>query len=138
MADADERSRKRAERRLKRKEKEQLTEGNDVHGKFSFSFMLWYTHGQGAKYGRSADNLRQILTLPVILTSHFRWKNKLRACSYDPAYRDVSLTDDLAVYLFSYKILHCVHMRKRAGPLAEISFEFAEIIGRRDENFSIW
>ena len=26
-------------------------------------------------------------------------------------------------------------MRKRAGPLAEISFEFAEIIGRRDENF---
>jgi hypothetical protein len=61
----------------------------------------------------------------------------LRACSYDPAYRDVSLTDDLAAYLFSYKILHCVHMRKRAGPLAEISFEFAEIIGRRDENFSI-
>ena len=61
----------------------------------------------------------------------------LRACSYDPAYRDVSLTDDLASYLFSYKILHCVHMRKRAGPLAEISFEFAEIIGRRDENFSI-
>ena len=66
------------------------------------------------------------------------------ACSYDPAYRDVSLTDDLASltddlasYLFSYKILHCVHMRKRAGPLAEISFEFAEIIGRRDENFSI-
>jgi hypothetical protein len=55
----------------------------------------------------------------------------------DPAYRDVSLTDDLAAYLFSYKILHCVHMRKRAGPLAEISFEFAEIIGRRDENFSI-
>jgi hypothetical protein len=47
------------------------------------------------------------------------------------------LTDDLASYLFSYKILHCVHMRKRAGPLAEISFEFAEIIGRRDENFSI-
>jgi hypothetical protein len=64
-------------------------------------------------------------------------KYKLRACSYDPAYRDVSLTDDLASYLFSYKILHCVHMRKRAGPLAEISFEFAEIIGRRDENFSI-
>ena len=61
----------------------------------------------------------------------------LWACSYDPAYRDVSLTDDLASYLFSYKILHCVHMRKRAGPLAEISFEFAEIIGRRDENFSI-
>ena len=61
----------------------------------------------------------------------------IRACSYDPAYRDVSLTDDLASYLFSYKILHCVHMRKRAGPLAEISFEFAEIIGRRDENFSI-
>jgi hypothetical protein len=60
-----------------------------------------------------------------------------RACSYDPAYRDVSLTDDLAAYLFSYKILHCVHMRKRDGPLAEISFEFAEIIGRRDENFSI-
>jgi hypothetical protein len=30
--------------------------------------------------------------------------------------------------------LHCVHMRKRAGPLAEISFEFAEIIGRRDAN----
>ena len=60
-----------------------------------------------------------------------------RACSYDPAYRDVSLTDDLASYLFSYKILHCVHMRKRAGPLAEISFEFAEIIGTRDENFSI-
>jgi hypothetical protein len=29
-------------------------------------------------------------------------------------------------------------MRKRAGPLAEISFEFAEIIGRRDEKFSIW
>jgi hypothetical protein len=30
-------------------------------------------------------------------------------------------------------------MRKRPGPLAEISFEFAEIIaiGRRDENFSI-
>jgi hypothetical protein len=28
-------------------------------------------------------------------------------------------------------------MRKRAGTLAEISFEFAEIIGRRDENFSI-
>jgi O-acetylhomoserine/O-acetylserine sulfhydrylase-like pyridoxal-dependent enzyme len=43
----------------------------------------------------------------------------LRACSYDPAYRDVSLTDDLAAYLFSYKILHRVHMRKRAGPLAE-------------------
>ena len=64
-------------------------------------------------------------------------KINLRACSYDPAYRDVSLTDDLASYLFSYKILHCVHMRKRAGPLAEISFEFAEIIGRRDENFSI-
>ena len=62
--------------------------------------------------------------------------NILRACSYDPAYRDVSLTDDLASYLFSYKILHCVHMRKGAGPLAEISFEFAEIIGRRDENFS--
>jgi hypothetical protein len=61
----------------------------------------------------------------------------LRACSYDPAYRDVSLTDDLASYLFSYKILHCVQMRKRAGPLAGISFEFAEIIGRRDENFSI-
>ena len=61
--------------------------------------------------------------------------HKPRACSYDPAYRDVSLTDDLASYLFSYKILHCVHMRKRAGPLAEISFEFAEIIGRRDENF---
>ena len=61
----------------------------------------------------------------------------IRACSYDPAYRDVSLTDDLASYLFSYKILHCVHMRKRAGPLAEISFEFAEIIGRRDEIFSI-
>jgi hypothetical protein len=64
----------------------------------------------------------------------FHW---FRACSYDPAYRYVSLTDDLASYLFSYKILHCVHMRKRAGPLAEISFEFAEIIGRRDENFSI-
>ena len=63
------------------------------------------------------------------------YKTGLRACSYDPAYRDVSLTDDLASYLFSYKILHCVHMRKRAGPLAEISFEFAEIIGRRDENF---
>ena len=61
----------------------------------------------------------------------------IRACSYDPAYRDVSLTDDLASYLFSYKILRCVHMRKRAGPLAEISFEFAEIIGRRDENFPI-
>jgi hypothetical protein len=29
-------------------------------------------------------------------------------------------------------------MRKRAGPLAEISLEFAEIIGGRDENFSIW
>ncbi len=30
-------------------------------------------------------------------------------------------------------------MRKRsAGPLAEISLEFAEIIGRRDENFLIW
>jgi hypothetical protein len=30
-------------------------------------------------------------------------------------------------------------MRKRAGPLAEISLEFAEIIaiGRRDEKFSI-
>jgi hypothetical protein len=64
-------------------------------------------------------------------------RQALRACSYDPAYRDVSLTDDLASYLFSYKILHRVHMRKRAGPLAEISFEFAEIIGRRDENFSI-
>ena len=63
--------------------------------------------------------------------------SRLRACSYDPAYRDVSLTDDLASYLFSYKILNCVHMRKRAGPLAEISFEFAEIIGTRDENFSI-
>ena len=30
---------------------------------------------------------------------------------------------------------HCVHMRKRACPLAKISLEFAEIIGRRDENF---
>ena len=68
---------------------------------------------------------------------HEMTHNGHRACSYDPAYRDVSLTDDLAAYLFSYKILHCVHMRKRAGPLAEISFEFAEIIGRRDENFSI-
>ena len=75
--------------------------------------------------------------------SHFLF-SLLRACSYDPAYLDVSLTDDLAAYLFSYKILHCVHMRKRAGPLAEISFEFAEIsfefaevIGRRDEIFSI-
>ncbi len=29
-------------------------------------------------------------------------------------------------------------MRKRAGPLAEISLEFAEIIGRRDENIPIW
>jgi hypothetical protein len=29
-------------------------------------------------------------------------------------------------------------MRERAGPLAEISFEFAEIIGRRDEKFSIY
>ena len=67
----------------------------------------------------------------------YRRASFLWACSYDPAYRDVSLTDDLASYLFSYKILHCVHMRKRAGPLAEISFEFAEIIGRRDENFSI-
>ena len=47
----------------------------------------------------------------------------IRACSYDPAYRDVSLTDDLAAYLFSYKILHRVHMRKRAGLLAEISLE---------------
>jgi hypothetical protein len=28
-------------------------------------------------------------------------------------------------------------MRKRAGPLAEISLEFAEIIGRRDEKCSI-
>jgi hypothetical protein len=26
-------------------------------------------------------------------------------------------------------------MRKRAGTLAEISFDFAEIIGRRDEKF---
>ena len=73
----------------------------------------------------------------------WHWKAKstenylLRACSYDPAYRDVSLTDDLATYLFSYTILHRVHMRKRAGPLAEISLEFAEIIGRRDEKFSI-
>ena len=74
--------------------------------------------------------LKSILHYKSILKS-------IRACSYDPAYRDVSLTDDLASYLFSYKILHCVHMRKRAGPLAEISFEFAEIIGRRDENFSI-
>jgi hypothetical protein len=39
----------------------------------------------------------------------------------------------ILIHLFSYKNLHCVHMRKRAGPLAEISFEFAEIIGRRDE-----
>ena len=61
----------------------------------------------------------------------------VRACSYDPAYRDISLTDDLAAYLFSYKILHRVHMRKRAGPLAKISLEFAEIIGRQDEKFSI-
>ena len=31
-------------------------------------------------------------------------------------------------------------MTKRAGPLAEISLEFAEIIyvGSRDENISIW
>jgi hypothetical protein len=29
-------------------------------------------------------------------------------------------------------------MRKRAGPLAEISFDFAEIIGRLDETFSIF
>jgi hypothetical protein len=28
-------------------------------------------------------------------------------------------------------------MRKRAGPLAEISLEFAEIIGRRDEKFKL-
>ena len=28
-------------------------------------------------------------------------------------------------------------MRKRAGPLVEISLEFAEIIGRRDEKFKI-
>jgi hypothetical protein len=61
----------------------------------------------------------------------------VRACSYDPAYRDISLTDDLAASLFCYKILHRVHMRKRAGPLAEISLEFAEIIGRRGENVSI-
>ena len=74
----------------------------------------------------------------IIICKHLQIYTKtIRACSYDPAYRDVSLTDDLASYLFSYKILHCVHMRKRAGPLAEISFEFAEIIGRRDENFSI-
>ena len=36
---------------------------------------------------------------------------------------------------FPIKFCIAVHMRKRAGPLAEISFEFAEIIGRRDENF---
>ena len=77
------------------------------------------------------------LVLCYIPTSIIKILSALRACSYDPAYRDVSLTDDLAAYLFSYKILHCVHMRKRAGPLAEISFEFAEIIGRRDGNFSI-
>jgi hypothetical protein len=77
---------------------------------------------------------RQFLFDEYVAISH---RYDVRACSYDPAYRDVSLTDDLAAYLFSYKILHCVHMRKRAGPLAEILFEFAEIIGRRDENFSI-
>ena len=38
---------------------------------------------------------------------------------------------------FPSKIFYCVHMKKRAGPLAEISLEFAEIIGRRDENFPI-
>jgi hypothetical protein len=59
---------------------------------------------------------------------------RLRACSHDPAYQDVSLTDDLAAYLFSYKSLHCVHTRKWAGPLVEILFEFAEIIGRRDDS----
>ena len=78
------------------------------------------------KYSRQ---LSEIFSLPT----GFKIPQELfvlnvRACSYDPAYRDVSLTDDLASYLFSYKILHCVHMRKRAGPLAEISFEFAEII----------
>jgi hypothetical protein len=29
-------------------------------------------------------------------------------------------------------------MRKRAGPLSEISLEFAEIIDRLDEKFSKW
>ena len=91
----------------------------------------------------NGENMRFWLTFFIgFVFAHFLsiWHEEdiiqqLRACSYDPAYRDVSLTDDLASYLFSYKILHCVHMRKRAGPLAEISFEFAEIIGRRDENF---
>jgi hypothetical protein len=46
-----------------------------------------------------------------------------------------SLTDYLAAYLFSNKILHRVHMRKRAGPLAEISLEFAEIIAGGMKNF---
>ena len=30
---------------------------------------------------------------------------------------------------------HSVHMRKRACPLAKISLEFADNIGRGDENF---
>ena len=36
MADAEERARKRAERRLKRKEKQQLEEGNDIPGEFNY------------------------------------------------------------------------------------------------------
>ena len=34
----------------------------------------------------------------------------------------------------SFTMKHCVHMRKRAGPVAEISPVRSEIIGRRDEN----
>ena len=95
---------------------------------YVITFSRWIQDGRllGSVFGNNFIDFVHIF---------FIFSMKLRACSYDPAYRDVSLTDDLASYLFSYKILHCVHMRKRAGPLAEISFEFAEIIGRRDEIF---
>ena len=73
-----------------------------------------------------------------LLSSILPWYCLLRASSYEPGWPGWLGFRDLASPLFSLQKFRCVHMRRRAGPVTEISVFATEISVTELEIFRIF